>query len=117
MRSFRLFLFFFFLLSFFSFFSFIDGTIRNCPGCNFQGDDFQGVLSSMFFTLFFFFSLACLPFNDIKYFLERWFAVGISGFEYETNMMVFRYVLLPEYVKYSNFFLTGHRIYSDKLTG
>lgn len=61
MRSFRLFLFFFFLLSFFSFFSFIDGTIRNCPGCNFQGDDFQDVLSSMFFTLFFFFhSLACL---------------------------------------------------------
>lgn len=70
------------------------------------------------FLRFFFFSLACLPpFNDIKYFLERWFAVGISVFEYETNMMVFRYVLLPEYVKYSNFFLTGHRIYSDKLTG
>lgn len=58
----------------------------------------------VFYASFFFFPLACLPFNDIKYFLERWFAVGISGFECETNMMVFRYVLLPEYVKYSNFF-------------
>lgn len=65
------------------------------------------------FTLFFFFCL--LAFNDIKYFLESWFVVGVSDSNMYHNMMVFRYILLPEYVKYSNFF--PDRVNSDKLIG
>lgn len=80
MRSFRLFL--FFLLSFFLFLFLSmernQKLSRLWTVVIFKAMIFKGVLSWMLLRFFLFFSFCLLAFNDIKYFLKSWFAVGIS---------------------------------------
>lgn len=80
MRSFRLFL--FFLLSFFLFLFLSmernQKLSRLWTIVIFKAMIFKGVLSWMLLRFFLFFSFCLLAFNDIKYFLKSWFAVGIS---------------------------------------